>query len=127
MNQILSEYGQNFLFSFSDGEFVKPFLIIDKLCDNIKTPIIENYFDTDFLKVIDFTLYSKQLTKKTVWVKRQKMSIHILPSESPVPPGYRKLKTLPPNHYIERDVANHRVRLIGIFTNPSGYGLWTSY
>lgn len=127
MNQVSDEYGKPFFFNFLQGVFVKPFIILDKLQDKELPPVIENHFDVAFLKSLDFTLYAKALTKKTIWVKRQKFSLHILPSEEPHPEGYKKINLLPPNHYFERDSANHKVRLIGIFTNPTGYGRWHYY
>lgn len=128
MNKIYDIDGEQIscVFNF-EFAFIKPFIIVDALRDKERPPKIGTFTDITKLKEIEFTLYSKNLTKKKVWVKRQKIALYVRPIEDVAEKGFKKTIKLPPNHYFEIDTANHKIRIVGAFAHRSGYGDWIYY
>jgi len=129
MNKVFDIDGEQVssILNFNDFDFVQPFVIVDKLREKELPPQINISTNINKLKEIDFTLYSKNLTKKKIWIKGQRFVVYIRPTEEIPEKGFKKITKLPPNHYFEIDTANHKVRIVGLFSHPSGYGDWIYY
>lgn len=104
--------------------FIKPTITIDTLRKKQKTPIIELYKDgTGYLGVqklnqFNLGLFGVPLSKKETWAPRQKYRYYIRLTYLPQDDHSRQFDNLAPNHILEFDVANQRVRLHGTFIQP---------
>lgn len=129
MQKVFNEYGEKIssITFFSNPFFIQPFIIFDKLRGKELPEKIKVHKEISILNDIDFVFYSKNLKKKFCWLRGQKMLFLIRPSENPKESGWRQLTKLPLDHEIHVDVANHKVRLVGHFTHPSGFGEWIYY
>ena len=124
IKEIFSEDEESILFLTKDPRFVHPHIIFDTLKDKEVEPDIKVLEDLETLKEISFILYAKPLSKKKTWAKRQKYILHLMPEEAPTEKDFKILNKLPANHYLEVDVANHKIRLIGSFVNEEGVSNW---
>jgi len=127
MNNIYDTDGEQISLTTCDASFIKPFIIVDRLRDRELKPEIEPFSNIRKLKEIEFVLYSKNLTKKKTWIRNQKFFLSIKPEEEPLEKGFKKINKLPANHFFEIDTANHKIRIVGAYSHPSGYGDWIYY
>lgn len=107
--------------------FYPPFIVHDTLKKKEVEPDIKVYEEIDILKEIDFVLYAQPISKAESWAKRQKYVVLIRPEEAPVQKDFKILTKLPANHFIELDIANSKVRIIGPFVNKDQVGGWFNY
>jgi hypothetical protein len=129
MKQILDIDGEkisNISFEFI-FEFKKPFIINDVLKKKDKIPEIKVYEDLNILKEIQFIAYARELEDNEKWAKRQRYSIHLRPVEAPVEKTFKKLLRLPMKHYIEMDINNSKIRIVGDFVDLKEKGVWINY
>jgi len=107
--------------------FLEPFIVIDTFA--IKTTKQEEivYIDYDELKRINFVITSIK-AKRRKWFNYQRV-IYRIESSLNLTPGAKVLKLIPPNHKIQKDIANKRIRIIGPsagYPRQSGGGPWIS-
>jgi hypothetical protein len=107
--------------------FKKPFLVNDILKKKDKIPEIKIYEDLDIIKEIQFVVYGKELKEEEKWAKRQRYSVHLRPQEAPVEKSFKKMLRLPAKHYVEVDIVNCKVRLVGDFVDLREKGVWQEY
>lgn len=107
--------------------FSRPCLIHDSLRKKQSEPELKVHDNIDILKDIDFILCAYPITKDDTWAKRQKYIVFIRPDDAPLQKGTKILNKLPANHFIELDIANSKVRVIGAFVNKDGVGGWSDY
>lgn len=127
MNKVFDTDGEQISLINFNFNFIQPFIIVDKLRDKELKPQIETFSEINKLREVEFVLYSKNLIKKKTWIRNQKFFVSIKPKEEPIEKGFKKINKLPPNHFFERDMANHKIRVVGVFSHPSGYGDWIYY
>jgi adenine specific DNA methylase Mod len=104
-----------------------PFFIKDRFQEKLKQPQVKVFENISILKEIDYIIYAEEIKKKTTWAKRQKYELHLRPSDAPVEDNFIPLKKLPLNHFIEIDVNNSKVRLVGPFVHPTKRNIWRDY
>jgi len=71
----------------------------------------------DILYNSDIRLFAVPIDKKRAWAKRQTKFYVLIKGEIPITQKATELSRLPPNHYLEYDSANDRVRLWGNFVS----------
>jgi len=119
--EILNEDGEVVFNYPSDDSFIFPHIFYDILSDKEKEPELKLTREMEVLSEVDLIAYSKPISKENAWAKRQKVVVFILPEETPVEEKFKKLKVLPSNHYFQIDVANSKIKIIGPFTDDSGW------
>ena len=107
--------------------YSKPFIIKDIIKRKDKAPEIKVFEDLEILKEIDFVIYAKELLEEQKWAKRQRYAMFLRPIEAPIEKTWKKMIRLPAKHYIEMDVNNSKVRVIGDFVNLKEQGRWIEY
>ena len=112
-------------FEFNE-KFDEPFIIHDVLKEKEKTPEIKVTTDANILSRINFILYAKPIEKKYAWAKRQRYIIYLFPMDAPTEKDYKIIRNLPPNHFLELDTANNKIRVVGSFVY-GGKSQWLPY
>lgn len=102
--------------------FISPSIKIDILKENESKPIIkiiEPLSNIEFLQEHDIYLYSVEINKKEKWARNQKKRYYLRHISALPNPNSEKINKLPLNHYIEMDIANKKIRLVGNNISPS--------
>jgi hypothetical protein len=128
-NQIFDIEGEkiNTINISSRYRFLNPFVVKDILKKKDKVPEIKVFEDLEILKDIDFVLYGRELLEEERWAKRQRFSVHLRPVEAPVEKEFKKMIRLPSKHYIELDINNSKVRVVGAFVDLQEQWRWMEY
>ena len=124
MHTVTDESGENKFVFEEIYYYVKPYFIVDILKDKEKTPDIKVSVDVEILKEIDFVLYAKPIKKSIAWARKQKYIYYLRPKDAPIEVNFKKLNRMPANHYLEIDVANFKIRLVGTFVDDGNWKLY---
>ena len=116
MIEILDEENERVLrLSEPSKSFNYPYIIQDILKDKDKIPEIKVLTDLSILKSIDFILYAKPIDRKYTWAKKQRYIVYLFPKEAPIEKDFKILAEMPPNHFLELDISNNKIRIVGPF------------
>lgn len=112
---------------FQDIYFSKPFVIKDIIKKKEKVPEIKVSEDLNVLNEIDYVLYGREIEEEERWAKRQRFAMHLRPIEAPIEKHWKKMKRLPAKHYLELDINNFKIRIVGPFVDLKEQGRWQEY
>lgn len=92
--------------------FQKPFFIIDSFAKKTSETMEIINSELSDLRKLGYDIYSLKISKETKWISGQRV-MYVISKNRPL--YSKKLLNLPPQHKLQKDKTNNRMRLVGEF------------
>jgi len=111
--EIRTKDGQSIKTINDSVNFIYPYYLIDILSKDEKEPNIEESENIEILKKIGIILYGIEILKKNAWAPRQKYIYYLRQKGLSKIKDSKEINKMPPNHFLQIDIANNKLRLVG--------------